>query len=143
MMTASAYWSVLPSEARSAACSGAAYAGVPANRQSSCRLNSRARPRSRILKSRCSVARMFSGFKSRCTIMPRVGKVERLSERTDDQADLVERQLSAPLDQLAKRFAFDELEDRERVVVMEAEVEDRGDRRVRQTGAEPGFLGER
>ena len=74
---------------------------------------------------------------------PRMGKVECLRDRTDNQSHLVQRQPTPPLDQLAECFPFDKLENRERVVVLEAEVEDRRDCRMRQAGPEPGLLGER
>ena len=75
--------------------------------------------------------------------LPLMRKIERLRQRTDDHPHFIQRQPAAALDHLAEGFTLDVLEHRERTVVLKAEVEHRGNRRMHQTGTQAGLFGKR
>jgi hypothetical protein len=71
---------------------------------------------------------------------PRMSEVERQRQWADDEPDLIQRESAPALDQLAERLPIDVLEHCERIVALEAVVENCCDRRMSQAGAEAGFL---
>ena len=91
----------------------------------------------------CSVARMFSGLRSRWTTCRSWAKSSAWASGPDDQPGLVQRQLAPAGQDVAEGHPGDELEDGEGAAVVEPVIVDGGDGRVGQVGAEPGLLGER
>ncbi len=73
---------------------------------------------------------------------PRVGELERLGQRPDDQPDLLQREATSLLDHVVQRRAGYVLENGERGLAVVTEVMDRRDGRVCQVGPDLGLLEE-